>query len=305
MDIEKMRYFRIVAQEEHMTRAAQKINITQPSLSSIISNMESELGVKLFERVGRQIVLNKYGKVFYEGIDAMLDSYDSIMEKLAAMKDENTSDVKVAVTGLNFPRRIISAFVEEYPMLRIIMRLIRADEIKSTLKHSDAGLVLSTINVEADNIQSVKLFEEDMYLIVSHDHALASRDGISIEELKKERFALTPTNTAFRVIMDDLFKKAGYKPRICLEGYTEQIVQMVISKMAVSVVSKSDHGNLPYIDKLKFIRLTDDYCKRAIYLLTKAGVPLLENEQSFYDFAYYEKELYVPELSVENGKNNL
>ena len=297
MDIEKLRYFRVVAQEEHMTRAAQKINITQPSLSSIISNMEAELGVKLFERVGRQIALNKYGRVFYEGTDAILDAYDSTLAKLESMKDDKASDVKVAVTGLNFPRAIISAFAEEYPQLRIIMSLVRADEIESTLKHADAGIVLSTILPEAEGIESTSLYEEDMYLVVSQEDPLAVRDEISLLEVQSKKFALTPEKTAFRVVTDRIFKKAGFKPRTCIEGFTEQNVQQVLDKMAVTLTTASDLGNLPHSDRLKYIRLLDEFCKRDIFMLTKQGTPLTENEQAFFDFAFYEKDMIQAKLN--------
>ena len=295
MDVEKLRYFRIVAQEQHITRAAQKINITQPSLSSIISNMENELGVKLFDRVGRQIVLNKYGKVFYEGIDAMLDTYDSTIAKVEALKVDNVGDIKIAVTGLNFPKKLLSAFAREFPQLRIIMKLIRTDEILSTLKHANSGIVLSAVNCIDENIHSELLYEEDMYLVVSENHPYANREEISIRSLRNERWAMTPVDTAFRTKMDEIFKQAGYKPNICIEAYTEQNIQMIIETQAVTMVSRSDRKTLPEREHLRFIKLSDDYCRRGIYMLSRSDIPLTENEQSFYEFAFYEKESYVPQ----------
>lgn len=295
MDLEKMRYFRVVAKEEHITRAAQKINITQPSLSSIIANMEAELGVKLFERVGRQIVLNKYGKVFYKGVDDILDSYDRVLSQLESLKKENESDVKVAVTGLNFPRKIIAAFAEEYPQIRIIMRLIRADEIESTLKHSDAEIVLSSIKSESDKIQSVQLFEERLCALVPAADPLAAKTEISIQELKAKSFALTPPNTAFRVLLDSIFKAAGYEPTLAIEGYTEQILEMILERAAVSIVTESDARLRFENDKIKSIYLKEDYCRRGVYMLTQANTSLTENGLSFYEFANYERSQYIPD----------
>lgn len=295
MDIEKMRYFRVVAKEEHMTRAAQKINITQPSLSSIIANMETELGVRLFERVGRQIVLNKYGEVFYKGVDDILDSYDRVLSQLESLKKENDSDVKIAVTGLNFPRKIIAAFAEEYPQIRIIMRLIRADEIESTLKHSDAEIVLSSIGSESDKIRSVQLFEERLCALLPADDPITEKDEISIRELKNRNFALTPPNTAFRVLMDSIFEKAGYEPALAIEGYTEQILEMIAERAAVSVVTESDARIRFCNDKIKRVYLKEDYCRRGVYMLTKANADLTDNGLSFFEFANYERSQYIPD----------
>ncbi len=64
MEIQQLEYFKTVAEMQHMTQAAEKLNISQPALSKSISNIEQEIGVPLFDRQGRSINLNRYGKLF-------------------------------------------------------------------------------------------------------------------------------------------------------------------------------------------------------------------------------------------------
>ena len=65
MNLNHLQYFRVLAQSEHYTHAANELNITQPSLSHAIASLEKELGIYLFEKQGRNIKLTKYGRIFY------------------------------------------------------------------------------------------------------------------------------------------------------------------------------------------------------------------------------------------------
>ena len=81
MEIQQLQYFKTVAQLQHMTRAAEKLSISQPALSKSISNIEKELGIPLFDRQGRSIFLNRYGQLFLESVEVILTEYEKVMKK--------------------------------------------------------------------------------------------------------------------------------------------------------------------------------------------------------------------------------
>ena len=78
MNLNQLEYFRTLAHEEHYTRAAQMLSITQPSLSHAIAQLEQELGTRLFEKKGRNIVLTRYGKIFLPYVEDALKILDEI-----------------------------------------------------------------------------------------------------------------------------------------------------------------------------------------------------------------------------------
>ena len=82
MEIQQLEYFKIVAEMQHMTHAAEKLNISQPALSKSISNIEQEIGVPLFDRQGRSIVLNRYGKLFLESVNMILEEYNKAKQEI-------------------------------------------------------------------------------------------------------------------------------------------------------------------------------------------------------------------------------
>jgi DNA-binding transcriptional LysR family regulator len=82
MNLFHLRYFETLARTEHYSKAAEILSITQPSLSYAISTLESELGIQLFEKRGRNIVLTKYGKAFYSNVKEILASLDNAVRDI-------------------------------------------------------------------------------------------------------------------------------------------------------------------------------------------------------------------------------
>ena len=81
MEIEQLQYFKTVATMQHMTRAAEVLSISQPALSKSIANIEQVLGVPLFDREGRSIYLNRFGQLFLQSVNIILDEYERIIEE--------------------------------------------------------------------------------------------------------------------------------------------------------------------------------------------------------------------------------
>ena len=88
MELMQLRYFQVVALNQHITRSAEQLNVSQPAISVVISRLESELGVPLFDRSGRSIVLNAYGEVFLSRVNRILLDIDNAKKEINEMKGE-------------------------------------------------------------------------------------------------------------------------------------------------------------------------------------------------------------------------
>ena len=114
MNLYHLRYFSTLAHIEHYTKAADILAITQPSLSYAISTLEEELGVKLFEKNGRNVTLTKYGKVFLNDVEEVLNRLDSSVNSLKlAGKGEGCIDVVFRTLGIDFLPKIMRGFLEQ------------------------------------------------------------------------------------------------------------------------------------------------------------------------------------------------
>lgn len=112
MNLYQLRYFVTLAKEEHYTKAALKLHITQPSLTHAIHLMEDELGVSLFKRKGRNIVLTKYGKLFLNDVEPIITHLDDSIKdiKEIAQGKETLNIGFVRRLGMSYIPQIISSF---------------------------------------------------------------------------------------------------------------------------------------------------------------------------------------------------
>ncbi|SEM54818.1 regulatory helix-turn-helix protein, lysR family [Paenibacillus sp. OV219] len=101
MELLQLKYFQTVARLEHMTKAAEELNIAQPSLSQTIARLEEDIGVALFDRKGRAIRLNRFGQVFLERVEHILQSIDESVREVRDMSGMNRGIIKLAasITG--------------------------------------------------------------------------------------------------------------------------------------------------------------------------------------------------------------
>lgn len=115
MNLHQLRYFTTLAQEEHYTKAALKLHITQPSLTHAVHLLEDELDVALFEKKGRNVVLTKYGKLFLKEIEPILNRLDDSIENIKQIsKGKETLNIGfVRRLGMSYIPQLISSFQNE------------------------------------------------------------------------------------------------------------------------------------------------------------------------------------------------
>ena len=124
MNLYHLRYFVTLAHLEHYTRAAELLSITQPSLSHAISSLEKELGVKLFEKEGRNVVLTKCGQAFLEDVEQALDILDSSISSLQMTgSGEGLIDIGVLRTlSTNLVPNIVRSYLDSHPDRQVDFR---------------------------------------------------------------------------------------------------------------------------------------------------------------------------------------
>lgn len=130
MELTQLRYFQVAAYYEHISRAAAELNISQPALSTMISRLERELGVSLFDHNGRSIVLNQNGKRFLKRVNHILMEVEDSKRELQDMADENDSSISLAVSSSQFLQGI-HAFMYQHPNYKWNQRVAENKEIMS------------------------------------------------------------------------------------------------------------------------------------------------------------------------------
>lgn len=266
MEFLQLKYFQAVAKHEHITRASEELHISQPTLSISISRLEDELGMPLFERLGRHIKLNQYGKVFLERVNKIFLQLEDGKKELKDMMDNQDQIFSFAANNLYSYTTVLNQYSKLYPNAHFRQIIGTIDKMREALLHGDIDFCISSPSIVSDEIECIPLSTEEMYLYVSKKHKLSGRSSIMLSEAADEPFISLPPGFGIRDLTESLCQLAGFKPNIVFESLiTTGIMEMVNVNMGVSLLPIPRWAEVA--DNLVVpIHITEPYCFRTVSL---------------------------------------
>lgn len=283
MDLLQLHYFRTVARLQHMTMAAEVLNVAQPALSKTIARLERELGVPLFDRQGRRIRLNRYGEAFLDKVDRALNLLEQAKQEVADMAGAEKGTIHLATVTMNRFADLLGAFRREHPDVTIRVTQTTPEQVPELLRNGDIDYAYTTPKIEDPGVESLPLLHETIYLAVPPGHRLADRPRIDLAEAAEEPFVALKTGYQFRGLVDDLCRRAGLTPRIvCEVDETSAVRALVRAGLGVALLPacKSDE-EYPLI----LVPIRDAAFKRTFHLVWPAKRYLSLAARCFRDFA--------------------
>ncbi|MBH5318730.1 LysR family transcriptional regulator [Paenibacillus sp. GSMTC-2017] len=217
MDLLQLKYFQTVARREHITQAAKELNIAQPSLSQTIARLEDDLGVSLFDRLGRNIRLNEAGRTFLQHVERAFTELEKGKREAIRISGNYEEVITVASIHLPFVSEMLAAFVSKYPETRFRFHQGCYNSMKQLLKDKEIDLCVSAPPIELPNTTNITLLTEELKLLVPTGHPLANRDSVQLIEVEKEAFIGLKAGFGLRDATDGLCQKAGYTPNVIFE----------------------------------------------------------------------------------------
>ncbi|MFX3618153.1 MAG: LysR family transcriptional regulator [Sporolactobacillus sp.] len=217
MELLQLKYFQTVAHLEHMTRAAKVLSIAQPSLSQTIKRLEDEVGVPLFERKGRRIKLNRYGKIFLDKTEAAFSLLQEAKQQVSDLANVKEDSISLAVMRTPLIPDLLSSFRKEHPFVRFRVKQISRQLVSQQLENGDIDLCISPYRRTENNLfNRVLLLNDEIYLVVPRSHPLANRKKVDLRDVAHEPFILK-ADGAFRETTDIYCRMAGFQPDIAFE----------------------------------------------------------------------------------------
>ena len=252
MEIRVLRYFLAVVREESITKAAELLHITQPTLSRQIAQMEEEMGVKWFGRGTRKIVLTNEGLLLRSRAEEILELVDKTERELSAQDEMVEGTVSVGcgdLAAVQLLPELIRSFHERYPAVTFDLYTATADHIKDRMDRglTDVGLLLEPINME--KYDYIRLNQREQWVVVMHpDSPLANLDRITPKDLKGVPLIL-PRRLNVRSELARWFGADFDKLNILLTSNLPSNSSIVVHlKLAYSIVVK---GSISFWDKEK------------------------------------------------------
>ena len=271
MNLNYLRYFRVLAKMEHYTKAAEELAITQPSLSHAMSTLEKELGTYLFEKDGRNIKLTKYGKIYYEYVEKALGELEEGEKRIKELIGIGTGSVELGyifTLGPEFVPKLVNGFINEEGNSKVKFTFGQGTTscLLKDLKSEKYDIVFSSIAKDEEEIEFVPIMEEELVVIVDKDHDLASKSSVDLAEISEYPFIAFGNKSGIRQIIDGLFEAVNVKPNIiCEVEENNAIAGLVEVKYGISVVPKITA--LKYFN-VKILPISNPKHKRYIYMAT-------------------------------------
>ena len=220
MELRHLRYFAALAEQLSFTVAAQKVHVTQSTLSHQIRQLEEELGCRLFEREGRRVTMTEAGELFLERVRNALREVDEGVSTVRFAAEEMTGVVRIGAThtfNLHIIPRCVSLFLDRHPSVRVDVLEMTGDGIAQALLRGDLDIGVTYKPNDALPLRFEPLYTEEMMLAVGLRHPFAKRRFVRVSELHLQRMVLLPRSFSTRVLLDESFRMANAAPVVVAE----------------------------------------------------------------------------------------
>jgi LysR family cyn operon transcriptional activator len=220
MELRHLRYFLAAAQSESFTRAADVLHITQPTLSHQIKQIEDQLGMPLFDRVGRIVKLTTAGEVFMSYAKRALQEVDSGMDALHELSNLRHGKLTLGVLSsfgtFRLPQ-ILGDFNSTYPGIKVTLLRMRSGEIEKRLLDGELNFGVAYAPSSTDHITVQPLFSEPLSLLVGDRHPLVGCPGLPLSALTQHGLILLTAEYNSRKMIDAMLFANGVTPNVVME----------------------------------------------------------------------------------------
>lgn len=212
--------FKTVADLGNMTQAADVLNVSASTLSHTIKKLEGEVGVELFDRVGRNIVLSEYGSAYLPYVNKVLQLNRQGMDTIRKMKEESNNSIRIADVSHVFASHIISEFQKTYPNLRLKRDYYAPFNVPllDLIKRYDFIIGSSNAFIRQD-LSSVPLRSSNsLCAVMNKNYHLAKRDSLTLDDIINEPLLSLPSTSAGGLLIDRIFERVGSVPNVVFQG---------------------------------------------------------------------------------------
>ena len=236
MNTRQLHYVLALAKEGSFSRAADVLNISQPSLSQYIKKIEKEQGVELFDRTGGDVRITDAGRVYIEAGREILDLKHQMEQKLEDLSAHRSGSIVVGVSPhrcIHLMPEIVKRFQNLYPGMHLVIEERFGASLLEDAEHGLFDLCIANLPVNEKLFSYKMIMKEEVLLAVNKETALYEKlqatvvhtegrkyPAVDLTKLDGEKFVVLAENQAMQIVLDEACEKAGVKVKIAVECRT-------------------------------------------------------------------------------------
>lgn len=270
----QLEYFLLAAEMLNISKAAEILCISQPSLSQTIKKLEIEIGYPLFNRKGKHISLNGNGQIFLNCVKRMKSTYENALEEIAEKNNVKNKEISINMCCASYFLPQLMLYLEEN-LRDAAFRITQRNYAPFQNDETDLKIIATSEPLDTD--YGSLLLEENILLAVPQNHNLFKRENISISDLLSENFiSLSPVWSLEQMIRTECQKKK-FHPKILIEVDNPDILRRLLAeKIGLAFVPEKTWGKAFANDKFDLRTVSDFLIKRYVYIVWNEGF-VLEN----------------------------
>ncbi|MFN0141810.1 MAG: LysR family transcriptional regulator [Pyrinomonadaceae bacterium] len=238
MEIRQLKAFLAIAEAKTFTAGARRVNVTQAAISMQIKQLEDEVGLQLFTRTPRRVILTEAGEYLLERARKILREHDNALAEIAELAGAEHGRLRIGSASAEFATlqlpHILQSIREKYPNADIAVTAGTSQKLVDKIMHGEIDIAFVSLPVDNSSITTERLFSDEIVAIAHPSHPLANERYISAAALAGEKLILGERGGNTRRMIDDFFNAANVRPNIVMElSRQEAINQMVENNLGV------------------------------------------------------------------------
>ncbi len=272
--IRQFKIFETVAQQLSYTRAAELLYLSQPAVSMQIKQLENEIEMPLFERMGKKLFLTEAGEellVYSRGIIQQLDELDDVFNELRG-SNKGRLTIAVATTANYFALKLLGEFYQRFSATNISLDVTNRENLLNHLNDNTVDMVIMGQPPENSDVEATPFLENPLVAIAPLGHELANKKNIPLSELQQETFIMREHGSGTRIAMERFFKQNGYSISSVMEmSSNEAINQAVEAGLGLGIVSRHTLELELALGRLEILDIKSFPIMRHWYLVHRKG----------------------------------
>jgi len=285
MNLSQLKAFLAVAQDRSFSRAAEKLYLTQPAVSKQIQALEEGLGMRLFDRVGRSILLTEAGNILHDHAHIVFQTLEEARETITQLRGLQRGHLRISAAstiGTYMLPQPLGELKAQFPGIEISLAITNKARVVQQVLNHEVELGFVGPPVEPAELEREEYLLDELVLILAPTHRLAREESVGVAELAEEVFILREQGSGTREIMEEELGRVHLSLKKAMElGSTEAIKQAVAANLGVSIVSKFAISLEILQGRLAVARLPELNLSRQLFVIHHGGRTLSPAAQEF------------------------
>jgi DNA-binding transcriptional LysR family regulator len=294
--LRQLEVFSAVARNLSFTKAAEILHLSQPGVSMQIKQLENNIGLQLFEHIGKKISLTNAGNELFnysQSISYLLDEAETVLEELKGVQSGKLA-ISVATTASHFATRLLAEFAKQHTGITISLDITNREALHKQLENNEPDLVIMGQPPEDVDVEADAFMENPLVMIAPAGHALAKQKNIPLSAIENESFVVREHGSGTRVAIERFFARHNIQFHTGIEMTSnEAIKQAVEAGLGLGIVSihtlelELETGRLQVLDVFDFPIV------RHWYIMQRKGKRLSPAANEFKQFVLEQAKAFI------------